>query len=193
MPPKLELPVLKLSPEARDLFIRFYDDIERRLLTDLSGHGDVGSKAAEQALRIAGVMTLYENPHATEVPDHIASSAIALAEYFVGQNIRLTGGGISQKRLGELKDHVANKFGDKPFYLSQAQQFWKGSRRKADVLKDLSKLVDNGYLEQLPSNRNRRRTPTVCLEGSSMTKPFTGNARPRPGSSDRQVFCSSIL
>ena len=62
MPSKLELPILKLSAKARDLFIRFYDDIERRLVGDLSGHGDVGSKAAEQALRIAGVMTFYENP-----------------------------------------------------------------------------------------------------------------------------------
>lgn len=44
---------------------------------------------------------------AKEVPDNIAASAIALTDYFVGQNIKLTGGGISQKRLAELKDHVA--------------------------------------------------------------------------------------
>ena len=87
---------------------------------------------------------------AKEVPDNIAASAIALTDYFVGQNIKLTGGGISQKRLAELKDHVAERWGDEPFYLAQAQQFWKGSRRKSDVLMDLGKLVDNGYLEQLP-------------------------------------------
>ena len=151
MPHKLDLPVLSLSPEARELFIGFYNNIERRLLTDLSGHSDVGSKAAEHALRIAGEMTFHENPRATSVPEHIAASATGLAEYCLKQNIRLTGGGISRKRLSELKNHIAERWGDEPFYLAQAQQFWKGSRRKADVLKDLSKLVDNGYLEQLPA------------------------------------------
>ena len=58
---------LPLSIEARELWIAFHDEIER----DMGKGGrfaemqDVGSKSAEQAARIAGVLAIVDDPFAS--------------------------------------------------------------------------------------------------------------------------------
>lgn len=66
---QLELRVLTLDKEARQAWIAAYNAIER----ELGAHGELvdiaayGSKAAEIAARIAGVLAFTENPECTEI------------------------------------------------------------------------------------------------------------------------------
>ena len=91
---------LGLSLEARKLWIDFHDEIER----DMSGDGrfaelqDVGSKGAEQAARIAGVLAMVDDPRADVVSAdamargcklmrwHLAGALRLAAEYLIPQD-----------------------------------------------------------------------------------------------------------
>jgi len=78
--------LLPMSGEARALLIRFADEVERQQarggeFEHLTG---AASKAAEQAARIAGVLTLWQDLEAREVTGETMVDAIALASYHLG-------------------------------------------------------------------------------------------------------------
>ena len=83
--------ILPLSEPARALLVQFSDVIE---LAQAPG-GDLGrvtgyaSKAAEQACRIAGVLTLWRDLIAPEVTPEDMASAIALAQFYLSEAARL--------------------------------------------------------------------------------------------------------
>ncbi len=86
--------VLALAPNARALLIRFHDEVERAQgkdgdLADVSGYA---SKAAEQAARIAGVLTLWRDLEAQQVEALDMASAIELAQYYLSEVVRLING-----------------------------------------------------------------------------------------------------
>ena len=51
---------------------------------------DVGSKAAENAARIAGVLTIIENPEATTIDGEAMTSGCELAAWYVDEAFRLS-------------------------------------------------------------------------------------------------------
>jgi len=82
---------LALSKGARQLLIKYSDDVEVELapkgkLTHISG---AASKAAEQAARIAGVLTLWADLNAKEVTANTMQDAITLAQFYVSEASRL--------------------------------------------------------------------------------------------------------
>lgn len=88
----LNLPVLPLSEQARLVLIQFSDGIEVQLshggkYAELTGYA---SKAAEQAARIAGVLTLWENLDAREVSVGTMSNAVELAQFYLDEALRLS-------------------------------------------------------------------------------------------------------
>lgn len=82
---------LKLSPDARDLLTAFADvtEAEQAPGRDLSHITGTASKAAEQAARIAGVMTLWEDLLAPQVEAETMGDAIELAQYYLAEASRL--------------------------------------------------------------------------------------------------------
>ena len=82
---------LGLSPGARVLWIAFHDAIER----DMSGDGrfaelqDVGSKGAEQAARIAGVLAMVDDPRADVISDDAMARGCALMRWHLAEAVRL--------------------------------------------------------------------------------------------------------
>jgi hypothetical protein len=83
--------LLPLSGTARQLLARFADAIEveqapSRSLAHVTGHA---SKAAEQAARMAGVLTLWRELDAPEVPGEAMADAITLAQFYLGEAARL--------------------------------------------------------------------------------------------------------
>lgn len=91
---------LPLSPRARDLLWRFYEETERAqaLGGDLEQIRSYGSKAAEQAARIAGVLTLWTDLDAPEVAPEAMGWGIELARFYLGEARRLAeAGGISEE------------------------------------------------------------------------------------------------
>lgn len=83
--------ILALAPDARALLIGFHDEIESaqskgRDLAHVTGYA---SKAAEQAARIAGVLTLWRDLDALQVAAQDMANAIELAQYYLSEAARL--------------------------------------------------------------------------------------------------------
>jgi hypothetical protein len=82
---------LPLAPEARALLVAFSDVIETAQapgghLQHITG---TASKAAEQAARIAGVLTLWRDLQAPQVEARDMSDAIELAQFYLSEASRL--------------------------------------------------------------------------------------------------------
>lgn len=82
---------LALSPEAREVWIEFYNDVERDM-----GRGkrfaemqDVASKAAEQAGRIAGVLAIVDDPDAKDIGADAMGRACILMHWYLSEALRL--------------------------------------------------------------------------------------------------------
>lgn len=83
--------VLPLSAGARDMLVQFSDAIEVQQGPggDLAHVTGSASKAAEQAARIAGVLTMWRDLNAPEVAAKDMADAIALAGFYLGEAARL--------------------------------------------------------------------------------------------------------
>lgn len=86
---------VRLSDEARALWVEFYNAIEIEQGSDRAlCDGRVkpwASKAAEHALRLAAVIELAANPDATLVSAETMEGAIEVASYYLGEFLRLLG------------------------------------------------------------------------------------------------------
>lgn len=88
----LETRSLWLTPEAKALLVQFSDTIEAeqgpgRTLRRVTGYA---SKAAEQAARIAGVLTLWADLHAQRIEAATMADAITLAQFYLAEALRLS-------------------------------------------------------------------------------------------------------
>ena len=88
---ELQPRVLELASDARALLVRFSDALEAEQAPggDLAHISGTASKAAEQAARIAGVLTLWGNLQASEVQVDDMTDAITLARYYLSEASRL--------------------------------------------------------------------------------------------------------
>lgn len=82
---------LALAPDARELLVQFADAVEaaQRPGAAMSGVTGYASKAAEQACRIAGVLTLWRDLNAPAVEAEDMASAIELADFYLSEAQRL--------------------------------------------------------------------------------------------------------
>jgi hypothetical protein len=82
---------LPLSDDARALLIRYADTVEAAQAPGGNLHRLPGyaSKSAEQAARIAGVLTLWRDLHAPEVTPADMGNGIALAQFHLSEAVRL--------------------------------------------------------------------------------------------------------
>ena len=87
---------LPLSLGARELLWRFYEAVERAQAPGgpMEHVRTYASKAAEQAARIAGVLTLWGNLHAPEVTPQAMGWGITLAQFYLGEARRLAEAGL---------------------------------------------------------------------------------------------------
>lgn len=88
----LETRPLWLSPEAKASLVQFSDAIEAeqgpgRTLRRVTGYA---SKIAEQAARIAGVLTLWADLQALRVEPPTMADAITLAQFYLTEALRLS-------------------------------------------------------------------------------------------------------
>ena len=83
--------MLTLAADAKTVWVAFADHIEtlQREGNDLFPIKGFASKAAEHAARIAGVLTVFETPDETEIPVDAVNGGIAIAQYYIGEALRL--------------------------------------------------------------------------------------------------------
>jgi len=88
---ELQTRILGIAPDAQTLVAEFSDAIEVAQakggsLAQITG---TASKAAEQAARIAGVLTLWRDLHARQVEPGDMADAITLAQFYLSEASRL--------------------------------------------------------------------------------------------------------
>lgn len=88
---ELEPRTLQLAPEGRALLVGFADAIEAAQTPggDLAHITGAASKAAEQAARISGVLTLWGDLNAVKVQAGEMADAIDLAQFYLSEASRL--------------------------------------------------------------------------------------------------------
>ncbi len=161
---ELEPPVLALSNDARDLLAGFADDVERRQARggDYEDVRAFASKAAEQAARLAGVLTLYEDHEAATVPVGRMENGIDLAWFYLDEARRVTtASAISEetKRLEQLRRWLVDRWDQPCISATDAAQSgpFKDARYNRTLL---NKLADEGWLTVEPEGaviRNKTR------------------------------------
>jgi len=89
--PELNPRALPLSAGARTHLISFYNRVETELGTGrrFAPVASVAAKMAEQAARLAGVLTLVETPDAEAVAPETMVNAITLADWYLEEALRI--------------------------------------------------------------------------------------------------------
>lgn len=95
---------LQLTADAAALWIAFYNAVEHQQAGggELAEARPFASKAAEHAARIAGVMTLLEDPDARTIGAKAIEGAIVVAGFYINEHLRLTGASKDARHIGEL-------------------------------------------------------------------------------------------
>ena len=93
----LEPNQLQVTGEAKALWVDAYNEIELALSPsgDYSEIKPTAAKVAEQIARIAGVLTIIDDNHATQVSGEAMSRAIVLGDWYLTEALRLTKQGSS--------------------------------------------------------------------------------------------------
>jgi putative DNA primase/helicase len=146
---------LYMSDEAKLLWISFYNQIELHQANgkELDGARPFASKAAEHAARIAGIITMIENPNATSVPAYAMDGAIEVTGFYLTEHIRLTGAG-RQERLGvKLRELLTWMQSQGPLVrkkdlLQKTPRSVRGLKSKGITLL-LNDLASRGYIREL--------------------------------------------
>lgn len=100
---------LNLIPEARELLITYYNSIELKQsksgnLKHITG---TASKSAEQAVRIAGVLTLWTDVEAKVITFKTMEDAITLTKFYLSEALRLSEVSRISKEIN-LAEHLRN-------------------------------------------------------------------------------------
>ncbi len=102
---ELDPHVLPLSYAARELWVAFYNAVEAEQAEgkELAHARAFASKAAEQAARIAGVITLFNDPGALEVGASAMDGAMEVMKFYLGEHLRLMGTGKQEQADSRLR------------------------------------------------------------------------------------------
>ncbi|MEO0359519.1 MAG: DUF3987 domain-containing protein [Pseudomonadota bacterium] len=150
MPQELKPRCLPLAPEARALLIDFFNETERAQAEGgaLAGIRGAASKASEQAARIAGVLTLYEDADAVQIEADTMVCAIALATWYLGEAQRLLdAGGITPETMA-----------------AEALRRWLVETSRADQI-DVRTIVRHGPNALRDTARVRKLIPILERNG----------------------------
>lgn len=151
---------LELNEIAMKRWIDFHDEIDRSLKVDGIYYSirRTANKAAEQVLRIAGVLALFENLNVSYIDSDNLDRAIVLMQFYLDESLRIMNT-VSvdpdldlARRLLEWMSKKQREVGSgKEFDLIEIYQ--KGGpreiRNKATALKILRILEEHGHIQSL--------------------------------------------
>ena len=148
---------LILSSGAKELLWQYYETVETAqksggLFEHLSAFA---SKSAEQAARIAGVLTIWDNPNAIDVSAETMAGAITLAQHYLGEALRLTEAAEISSEIGRAErlrlwllnewPKRASSIGRDPNFIlpGDVVQFGPNALRVTRDVKKLLKILDD--------------------------------------------------
>jgi hypothetical protein len=153
---ELEPRQLALSEDARELLTQYYEQTEREQVSDgeLAHVRAYASKSAEQAARIAGVLTLWENQHATEVNATTMAQGISLAQFYLSEASRLADSAVISldiERAELLRKWLLDKWHEPEILPREILRYGPNSLRESPTARAaISLLVQHGWLVALP-------------------------------------------
>jgi hypothetical protein len=149
--------VLALSPEARQLLSTYSDEVELKQAPNQHYRNITGfaSKSAEQAARLAGVLTLWADLHAQEVSAETMQDAITLARYYLEEACRLINGAkvdAEIERAEKLRVWLLETWTEPEILNREVVQSGPNCVRDSKAAKKaIQILVDHGWLVALPT------------------------------------------
>jgi hypothetical protein len=172
---ELEPPPLKLSMDARDEWIGFYNEVEAGLMHGggLRPIAGFAAKLAEQTLRLAGVLTIAERHTAGAVGAGAMANAIELSRHYLSEALRLHGAELVAADLTEaaaLLERLKAKWPGQPFSIREILALnisFIATSRKARAL--LNGLMEHGPLtmELVPTRTRPGERWRIVSEGGS--------------------------
>ena len=145
---------ISLSKEAKALYIAFHDEVEcnngdGRLFSSIRGFAN---KAPDHAVRLAGILAVFNNVHCSEIDVDAMASGIVLVTYYINEALRLHNSSAidpdiakAQKLLDWLQSQQREKFTTVEIY-----QRGPGEIREAQVAKKMMGiLVTHNWAAQL--------------------------------------------
>lgn len=149
---------IPLAPEAKNLWVKFYNHVEANLRGDLAPIRGFAGKLPEHALRLAGVLALYHNPEAASISKEPMESGIALAEFYGAEALRLVGGYRVPRHLAQAQEVltwiIARTQGRTPrmVHLQEVYQLGPSEVRSAKAAREVLRLLEeHGYLAHRPN------------------------------------------
>ena len=149
---ELEPRLLDLSPESRSLLIQFSDAIEATQAPggDLAHITGFASKTAELAARIAGVLTLVRDLHASEVNARDMADGIALAQFYLTEASRLASAATVSTEIDQadgLRRWLLEKWQEPEIMVRDVLQYGPSPLRESPkARKALNLLEQHGWL-----------------------------------------------
>lgn len=154
----LHLRNLPLAPEAKTFLIDFHNHVERHSNGELSPIRAFASKLPEHALRLAGVLALFENPEAIAISKAQVGAGIALAQWYGSEALRLAGGYRIPRPLalaGEVLAWIVQRVqGRTPplVHLAEVYRLGPAEVRSARAAREVIRtLEEHGYLAPRPN------------------------------------------
>jgi len=147
---------LPLSAAAKDLLWTFHETVERDQAPGgrLESVRAFASKSAEQAARIAGVLTLWADLNAQEISAEWMGSGINLADYYLAEAVRLVEAAAvsAEARIAEtLRIWLVESWPHDDVLPAEILRHGPNRLRERDKLtKPLATLASSGWLVRLP-------------------------------------------
>ena len=149
---ELELKPIPLSIEARTVLQTFALQVEKEQ-TERGEFGEVrpfASKAAEQAARIAAVMSAYENPDNPQLSGKTMADAVTLEGFYLQEARRLADEAVISEQTREaekLKKWLCETWEEEFISATDAAQYGPNSLRETEkVKKVLATLEKHGWV-----------------------------------------------
>lgn len=162
---ELELPALGMTGGTQAVWKKFFNAVESRQGKDgqFAHICDFASKAAEHAARIAGVLTLVEDPDALEIDATAAENACVLIDWYLKENLRIRSRGYvspAKTNAAKLLDWIKQR-GNVPLQIRTIMQMGPSPlRQKEQASEAVNILIDHGWIEELSSKPRTIRLKT---------------------------------
>lgn len=151
--------LLALSRDAKARLVRFHDAVERSQAPggDMEAVRGHASKAAEQAARIAGVLTLWRDMGAQDVSGEAMGNGIELAKFYLLEAARLAGVATISEGVAKavaLQEWLVSPAWDKPWVtIREIVRLGPNRLRESpEAKRAVQMLVEHGWLVAMPPN-----------------------------------------
>lgn len=147
---------LELAPDIKNLWILFHNHIEGKMKDggEFSPVRGFACKAAEQTLRIAGVLTLVDDLYSEEIRHEHLESAIALMEFYLSEALRLYNSAVLNPDLVQAQKLLSWCQQYREIYPTKIYQLGPNAfREKAVAIKFIRILEEHNWLRRLQNGK----------------------------------------